>query len=139
MVYDKVWKQVSYEAMTDYLNKVKAKASIIKPVSYWTAKPGETKLATYIEYIGKLLNKIADELKDRITEETTVLVIPARFLPVLYFGPLEHTEPIEICGPYFAGVVSHSASIIVDPACHNEFFAYNINNPEKVLKLEIQE
>ena len=139
MVYDKVWKQVSYEAMTDYLDKVKARASIIKPISYWANKPGETKLTVYIDYIGKLLNKVADELKDRVTEEITVLVIPARFLPVLYFGPFERTEPMAICGPYFAGVVSHSASIIVDPACHNEFFAYNITNPEKVLKLEIQE
>ena len=139
MVYDKVWKQVSYEAMTDYLNKVKAKASIVKPISYWTVKSGETKLATYIDYIGKLLNKIAEELRDRITEETTVLIIPAKFLPVLYFGPFEHTEPESICGPYFAGVVSHSASVIVDINCQNEFFAYNINNPEKVLKLEIQE
>ena len=139
MVYDKVWKQISYEAMTDYLDKDKANASIIKPIPYWSTKPGETKLAAYIYYIGKLLNKIADELKTKVTEETTVLVIPARFLPVLYFGPFEHTEPTAICGPYFAGVVSHSASIIVDTACHNEFFAYNINNPEKVLKLEIQE
>lgn len=139
MVYDKVWKQVSYEAMTSYLDKVKAKASIVKPISFWAVKQGETKLATYINYIGKLLNKVADELKAKITEETTVLVIPARFLPVLYFGPFERTEPTTICGPYFAGVVSHSASIIVDINCHDEFFAYNINNPEKVLKLEIQE
>ena len=139
MVYDKVWKQVSYEAMTSYLDKVKAKASIVKPISYWKTKPGETKLATYINYIGKLLNKVADELKAKVTEETTVLIIPARFLPVLYFGPFERAESEAICGPYFAGVVSHSASIIVDINCHNEFFVYNINEPEKVLKLKIQE
>lgn len=139
MVYDKVWKQVSYEAMTNYLDKIKANASIIKPIPYWATKPGETKLATYIDYIGKLLNKVADELKAKVTEETTVLIIPARFLPVLYFGPFERTESIPICGPYFAGVVCHSASVIVDINCHNEFFAYNINNPEKVLKLEVQE
>lgn len=139
MVYDKVWKQVSYEAMTDYLNKIKAKSSIVKPISYWAVKPIESKVDAYIEYIGRLLNRIAEELKDRITEETTVLVVPARFLPVLYFGPFERTAPEAICGPYFAGVVSHSASIVVDPNCYNEFFAYNINNPEKVLKLEIQD
>ena len=139
MVYDRAWKQINYEAMTSYLDVIKAKASIVKPISYWAAKPGETKLATYIDYIGKLLNKIADELKAKTTEETTILIIPARFLPVLYFGPFERTEPTAICGPYFAGVVCHSASVIVDINCHNEFFAYNINNPEKVLKLEIQE
>ena len=139
MVYDKVWKEISYEAMTDYLDKVKAKASIVKPISYWTTKPGETKLATYIDYIGGLLNRVAGELKAKTAEETTVLIIPARFLPILYFGPFERTEPVAICGPYFAGVVCHSASVIVDTNCHNEFFAYNITEPEKVLKLEIQE
>lgn len=139
MVYDKVWKQVSYEAMTSYLDKIKTKASIIEPISYWTTKPGETKLASYTDYIDKLLNKVADELWAKVTEETTVLIIPVRFLPVLYCGPFEPAESESICGPYFAGVIAHSASVIVDINCQDEFFAYNINNPEKVLKLEIKE
>jgi len=138
MLYKRVWQEITYEALTDYLERVKARTSITKSISYWEAKPGETKLNVYLDYIGTLLCKIADELNARVTEETTVLVIPAQFLPVLYFGPIERPESTEICGPYFAGVVSHSVSVIVDPACHNEFYAYNITDPEKVLKLEIQ-
>ena len=137
-MYKKVWQEINYNALTDYLNKVKSKVSITKTISYWASKPGETTAANYHSYTGKLLNKIADELKAKVNEEVTVLIIPARFLPILLFSPLEVAEGQDICGPYFAGVLCHSASVIVDPTCFNEFYIYNINEPEKVLKLEIE-
>ena len=139
MIYDQVWKEINYEAMTDYLNKIKAKASIVSSISHWNKKT-ETKWVTYADYVSKLLDKVADELKAKVTEETTVLVIPVELLPILYFAEsFERTAPEAICGPYFAGVVCHSASVIVDIDCNNELFVYNINEPEKVLKLEILE
>ena len=138
-MFKRAWQEFLYEALTEKLKSIKSKTNITAEIPYWKDKEQETKAATYLSYIGTLLNVVANNLKARVSEELTVLVIPASFVPVLLFGPLERNEINEIIGPYFLGVVSHSATIIVDPALCNEFYAYNLDNPEKVLKLEIKE
>ncbi len=138
-MYQRVWQEFLYEALTEKLESIKSKANITAEIPYWKDKNQETKAAAYLSYIGTLLNVVADNLKAKVTKELTVLIIPARFVPILYFGPLEKNEFNEIIGPYSLGVVSQSATVIVDPAIHNEFYAYNLDNPKNILKLEIKE
>ena len=139
-MFEKVWKEFKFKALEEYLEATKAKASITKTFRTWHNIPqGKVRFHFYSEYVNELLTTIADELKDRVTEETTVLITSSAFFPILAFGQFEQPAVLEIEGPFFGGVINHSATVIVDPGCAStEMYAYNLNNPEKVLKLEIE-
>ena len=144
MIYDKVWKEIKYYALTNYLESIKANASITKTISHWKREDKKTLAESYHNYVGKLLSNIADIFRTSARDDaqlnkwSSVLIIPAEFLPVLAFAPFERSEMTGLVGPYFAGIVCDSVTVIVDPSLQGAFYAYNMNEPEKVLKLEIK-
>ena len=144
MIYDRVWKEIKYYALTNYIENIKANASITKTISHWEREDKKTLAESYHNYVGKLLSNIADIFRTSDRDDAqlnkwfSVLIIPAGFLPVLAFAPFDRSEMVEFNGPYFAGVVCASVTVIVDPTLQGAFYAYNINEPEKILKLEIK-
>ena len=144
MIYDRVWKEIKYYALTNYIESIKANASITKTISHWEREDKKTLAESYHNYVGKLLSNIADIFRTSARDDTqvnkwfSVLIIPAEFLPVLAFAPFDRSEMVEFNGPYFAGIVCGSVTVIVDPTLQSAFYAYNINEPEKILKLEIK-
>lgn len=74
----------------------------------------------------------------QLSKWASVLIIPAEFLTVLAFAPFERSEMTGLVGPYFAGIVCDSVTVVVDPELQGAFYAYNMNEPEKILKLEIK-
>ena len=144
MIYDRVWKEIKYYALTNYIESIKANASITKTISHWEREDKKTLAESYHNYVGKLLSNIADVFRtsDRddaqLNKRSSVLIIPAGFLPVLAFAPFERSEMTGLVGPHFAGIVCDSVTVIVDPELQGAFYAYNINEPEKILKLEIK-
>ena len=144
MIYDRVWKEIKYYALTNYIESIKANASITKTISHWEREAKKTLAESYHDYVGKLLSNIADIFRTsaqadaQVNKWFSVLIVPAEFLPVLAFAPFDRSEIAEFNGPYFAGVVCGSATVIVDPALRGAFYAYNINEQEKILKLEIK-
>lgn len=143
-MYDKVWKEIEYYALTNYIESIKANASITKTISHWKREDKKTLAESYRDYVGKLLSNIADVFRTSARDDaqlnkwSSVLIIPAGFLPVLAFAPFERPETVKLVGPYFAGIVCGSVTVVVDPELQGAFYAYNINEPEKILKLEIK-
>lgn len=144
MSYDRVWKEIKYYALTNYIENIKANASITKTISHWKREAKKTLAESYHDYVGKLLSNIADVFRTSARDDaqlnklSSVLIVPAGFLPVLAFAPFDRSEMVEFNGPYFAGIVCGSVTVIVDPTLQGAFYAYNINEPEKILKLEIK-
>lgn len=144
MIYDRVWKEIKYYALTNYIESIKANASITKMISHWEREAKKTLAESYHDYVGKLLSNIADIFRTsaqadaQVNKWFSVLIVPAEFLPVLAFAPFDRSEMVEFNGPYFAGIVCGSVTVIVDPTLQGAFYAYNINEPEKILKLEIK-
>lgn len=144
MIYDRVWKEIKYYALTNYLENIKANASITKTISHWKREDKKTLAESYHNYVGKLLSNIADVFRTSARDDaqlnklSSVLIVPAGFLPVLAFAPFDRSEMVEFNGPYFAGIVCGSVTVVVDPTLQGAFYAYNINEPEKILKLEIK-
>ena len=144
MIYDRVWKEIKYYALTNYIESIKANASITKTISHWEREDKKTLAESYHDYVGKLLSNIADVFRTSARDDaqlnkwSSVLIVPAGFLPVLAFAPFDRSEMAEFNGPYFAGIVCGSVTVIVDPTLQGAFYAYNINEPEKILKLEIK-
>ena len=144
MIYDRVWKEIKYYALTNYIESIKANASITKMISHWEREAKKTLAESYHDYVGKLLSNIADVFRTSARDDAqvnkwfSVLIVPAGFLPVLAFAPFDRSEMVEFNGPYFAGIVCGSVTVIVDPTLQGAFYAYNINEPEKILKLEIK-
>ena len=144
MIYDRVWKEIKYYALTNYIESIKANASITNTISHWKREDKKTLAESYHEYVGKLLSTIADIFRisarddAQVNKLASVLVVPAGFLPVLAFAPFDRSEMVEFNGPYFAGIVCGSVTVIVDPTLQGAFYTYNINEPEKILKLEIK-
>ena len=144
MIYDRVWKEIKYYALTNYIESIKANASITNTISHWKREDKKTLAESYHDYVGKLLSNIADIFRTSARDDAqvnkwfSVLIIPAGFLPVLAFAPFDRSEMVEFNGPYFAGIVCGSVTVIVDPTLQGAFYAYNINEPEKILKLEIK-
>ena len=144
MIYDRVWKEIKYYALTNYIENIKANASITKTISHWKREDKKTLAESYHDYVGKLLSNIADIFRTSARDDAqvnkwfSVLIIPAGFLPVLAFAPFDRSEMVEFNGPYFAGIVCGSVTVIIDPTLQGAFYAYNINEPEKILKLEIK-
>lgn len=144
MIYDRVWKEIKYYALTNYIESIKANASITKTISHWEREDKKTLAESYHNYVGKLLSNIADVFRASARDDaqlnkwSSVLIVPAGFLPVLALAPFDRSEMVEFNGPYFAGIVCGSVTVIVDPTLQGAFYAYNINEPEKILKLEIK-
>lgn len=146
MIYDRVWKEIKYYALTNYIENIKSNASITKTISHWEREAKKTLAESYHDYVGKLLSNIADIFRTsarddaQLNKRTSVLIIPAEFLTVLAFAPFERPETVGLVGvgPYFAGIVCDSVTVIVDTTLQGAFYAYNINEPEKILKLEIK-
>lgn len=143
-MYDRVWKEIEYYALTNYIESIKANASITKTISHWEREDKKTLAESYHDYVGKLLSNVADVFRTSARDDvqlnkwSSVLIIPAGFLPVLAFAPFERPETVKLVGPYFAGIVCGSVTVVVDPELQGAFYAYNINEPEKILKLEIK-
>ena len=89
MIYDRVWKEIKYYALTNYIESIKANASITKTISHWKREDKKTLAESYHDYVGKLLSTIADIFRTsarddaQVNKWTSVLIIPAGFLPVL--------------------------------------------------------
>jgi len=137
---NRVWAEINYEACSAYFKQIRQSAKIITQIPHWHKLPEATLRDSYLVYIGRVLRTIAEELDRKVEMALSVLVIPAQFLPVLYFGSFDRALPAAISGPYFAGILSESVNIIVDPDCSdNEMYAYNINEPDRVLKFEVED
>lgn len=137
---NRVWAEINYEACSAYFEQIKKNAKVITQIPRWRRLPEATLRDSYLVYIGRVLRTIAEDLEVKVEKAFSVLVIPAQFLPVLYFGSFDRTLPEVISGPYFAGVLQESVNIIVDPNCKdNEMYAFNINEPTKVLKFEVED
>ena len=51
MIYDRVWKEIKYYALTNYLESIKANASITKTISHWEREDKKTLAELAKDYI----------------------------------------------------------------------------------------
>ena len=85
MIYDRVWKEIKYYALTNYIESIKANASITKTISHWEREAKKTLAESYHDYVGKLLSNIADVFRTsarddaQVNKLASVLIVPAGF------------------------------------------------------------